>query len=127
MRRHTLFAAAALLALSVPAHAAQPGLNLQALHLDGVIRDVAFPLVLPLANNLVGGLAPLAGLEGLHLNGLVVGVVSDVALPLVGALTSYGLPVLPPLAGLEGLKGVVGVVITDVALPTVGEIVRAVD
>lgn len=120
MRRHTLFAAAALFALSAPVHAAQPGLNLQTVHLDGVIRDVAFPVVLPLVDNLLGGLGPLPVLEGLHVDSLVHGLISDVALPLVGALTVHGLPALPPL---EGLGGVVGVVVTDVALPTVGEIV----
>ncbi|TDU31277.1 hypothetical protein DFR24_0641 [Panacagrimonas perspica] len=121
MRRHTLFAAAALLALSAPAHAAPPALNLQALHLDGVIRDVVLPVALPLVGNLVADLASLHALDALHgLNGLVPGLLSGAALPLAGALTQNGLPALP---ALDGLGGVVNVVVSDVALPAVGQVV----
>ena len=116
MRRSTL-CAAALLVLSLPAHSAPTGLNLQALHLDGLIADVA----LPLAGNLLVGLDGLPALTVLQGGGDVLpGLVSDVALPLAGTLLGNDLPALPGLGGLDGL---LPVVVSDVALPLVGGLV----
>lgn len=118
MRPHVLFATAMLALATAPAHSAQPGLNLQALHVQALLGDVVFPLVTPL----VSSLGRLPALDGLHgLNGVVPGLLSDVAMPLVNSVAGSGLPALPTL---EGLDDVVPGVISG-ALPVVTGVVSS--
>ncbi|MCC2659081.1 MAG: hypothetical protein K0Q76_4189 [Panacagrimonas sp.] len=113
MRCPTLLAAAFLMSVSATAHAAPPALGLSVLRLDGVVGDVAIPLV----GTLVAGLPPIPVGSMLPLQGVVPTLVGTGVIPLASGLLGGGLPALP---GLPVVGSVVPVAVTGVALPLLG-------